>query len=256
MRPTIHESGSGSARPRLTGVALVVTALALTAASAFEFSAGDARGDGDNPADSLRFLDQHGAAYSYSGLALLVGGVALVVSVLGMTGLIRRRRPALAADAASVFGLLGGGFLVVAGVMRLQAVGTVPHIASLDEAWGESAYLVVQIAGTQGLLSAGMLALCAWLVSTAIGWWRRRVVPPTFAAIFPLAIVFILLTDLALPFLVLPEWVFLTYVVAITLGLPLCCLAFGVTLLVSRVARERLAAVREPGYAEAATGGR
>lgn len=225
--PTTPNATASDTTPssRLTGIALIATALALVAVSVAEFSAGDARGDGDNAADGLRFLEENGVAFSLSGLALVVGGVALVVSVLAMRGLLSGRRRSLAAEAASTFGVLGGGFLAATGVMRMQSVGTVPYIGSLDEGWGESAYLVVQIAGTQGLLTTGILALSAWLISTAIGWWRRGLRGPTLFAVFPIVIVLILLADLALPFLTFPDDLFVVYIVSITLGLPLCCLA-------------------------------
>lgn len=222
-------------RPLAPGIALIVCALAFAAVSALELAPGDARGDGDNPADSLEYLAQFGLFYSYSGFALVVGGVALVVAVVGIRHLMGRQ--SLAFAAASTIGMLGGGFLIVAGVMRMQANGTVPHIANLNRSWGEAAYLAVQMAGTQGLLSAGMLALAAWLVAFGLVLWRRGVRVPALAAVLPTLVLLILLGDLALPFLVAPDGLFVFYILAIVAGVPICSLVFGLTLLRDRARR-------------------
>lgn len=222
-------------RPLAPGIALIVCAIALAAVSVLEFAPGDARGDGDNPADSLKYLAEFGLLYSYSGFALVVGGVALVVGVVGIRHLMGQQ--SLAFAAASTFGILGGGFLVVAGVMRMQANGTVPYIASLDESWGESAYLAVQLAGTQGLLSAGMLAAAAWLVAFGLVLWRRGSRLPSIAAVMPALVLFVLMGDLVLPFITAPDELFIVYILAIVIGLPACSLVFGVTLLSDRTRR-------------------
>ncbi len=222
-------------RPLAPGIALIVCAIALAAVSVLEFAPGDARGDGDNPADSLNYLAEFGLLYSYSGFALVVGGVALVVAVVGIRHLMGQQ--SLAFAAASTFGILGGGFLVVAGVMRMQANGTVPHIASLDQAWGEAAYLAVQLAGTQGLLSTGMLAAAAWLVAFGLVLWRRGARLPAIAAVLPALVLLILLGDLILPFIVAPDELFVVYILAIVIGVPVCSLAYGVALLRDRTRR-------------------
>jgi hypothetical protein len=214
------------------GIAFILCAIALAAVSVLELAPGDARGDGDNPADSLKYLAEFGLLYSYSGLALVIGGVCLVVGVVGVRRLMGHQ--SLAFAAASTIGMLGGGFLLVAGVMRMQANGTVPHIAGLNQSWGEAAYLAVQLAGTQGLLSTGMLATAAWLVAFGLVLWRRGVRAPALAAALPALVLLILLGDLALPFLVAPDWFFVIYILAIVAGLPICSLVFGLALLRDR----------------------
>lgn len=224
---------------RSAGIALIVAGLTLLTASSLELAAGEGRGDGDNPAESLQYLAEFGLLYSYSGLALVVGGVLLVVSVLGVLRL--SGMPSLAYGTASVFGALAGGFLTVSGVMRMQAYGTVPHIQSLNQSWGESAYLAVQMAGTQGLLSTGMMGLAAWLVALSILLFRQGLRVPVVLAVFPVVVLLILAVDLAFPSLDAPEEVFLVYISSAILGIPVCCVGLGVALLTQR-ARSRLAA--------------
>ncbi|WP_346233990.1 hypothetical protein [Parafrigoribacterium mesophilum] len=218
---------------RAPGFALVGAALALAAVSALELAAGSARGDGDNPTESLGYLASHGQFYALSGLALVAGSVAIIVAALGVRRFARAAGVSLALESITAVAALAAGFLAVAGVMRMQAVGTVPYIRSLDERWGESAYLVVQIAGTQGLLSAGLIGLAAWLIGFAFLAWRRSVRWPAVVGVIPAFVLFVLLTDLAIPSLaeLVGEGLFPAYVGGIIVGLPLCCLTFGVALL-------------------------
>ncbi|MGV8895425.1 MAG: hypothetical protein ACOH10_09640 [Rhodoglobus sp.] len=217
---------------RGTGIALVAAGIALAATTILELAVGDARGDGDNPADSLRYLSEFGQLYVYSGFALVAGGVALVAGVLGVLRFVGM--PSLAFGTASTFGVLAGGFLAVGGVMRMQANGTVPHIQNLNESWGESAYLVVQIAGTQGVLSTGMMATAAWLVSLAILLFRRGSRALALLAILPATMFSILLLDLLVPSLATSasasEVVFLAYLASAFAGIPIACIGFGIAL--------------------------
>jgi len=229
--------GLGPRREAVGGAALVAAAIALLGTSVLEFAPGEARGDGDNPADSLRYLARFGDLYSYSGLALVAAGVALVVGVVAVHALARERRRSLGFDVASIFGLLAAGCFVVGGVMRMQANGTVPHIQTLDQKWGESAYLVVQIAGTQGLLSTGIFALCSWLVAASIVLARRGVRWPAVVAVFPVIVLLVLVGDLLAPSLAarLPgEGVFFIYIAAALFGMPASCAVVGMAVLLPR----------------------
>lgn len=221
------------------GIALVVAALALVAASVAEFAPGEIRGDGDNPGDSIVYLRAAKEFYGYSGAALLLGGSTLIAGVLGVARIVRAGGLSLAFAAATAFGVLAGGFLAVAGVLRLNATGTVLHISDLDPEWGESAYLVVQMAGTQGLLATGMLGLSGWLVAVALVAARRDLPALALVGLPAAAILLFLAADALFPALGTSdaEWVFPVYVVAIAIGLPLGLLATGLTLLVPAGAR-------------------
>jgi hypothetical protein len=224
---------------RGTAIALVVAALALVAASVAEFAPGEIRGNGDDPGDSIAYLRAAKEFYGYSGAALILGGSTLVAGVLGVARIVRAGGLSLAFGTATAFGVLAGGFLAVAGVLRLNATGTVLHISDLDPAWGESAYLVVQMAGTQGLLATGMLGLCGWLVAVAIVTARRGLPALALVGVPALVVLLVLASDALLPALGTSdaEWVYPAYV-----GLPLGLLATGLTALVPGAAR-RLARV-------------
>ena len=227
---------------RAAGVLLLVAAVALPLASVLEFAPGEIRGDGDNPADSLEYLRVASRFYGYSGAAFIVGGGALATGVIGTTMVVRRGRLSLTYASASSFGVIAGAFLVLTGMMRLQATGTVPHIAQLDTSWGESAYLAVQMAGTQGALSAAVIIIASWLLATAILAWRRRARWLVIVGILPLALLLLYLSDLVGVAAEVSEAGFLVYVSAITIGLPAGCALTGVGLLL-RGTRERLGTV-------------
>lgn len=222
-----------------TGAALVVAALALVAASVAEFAPGEIRGNGDDPADSIAYLRAAKEFYGYSGAALILGGATLVTGVLGVARIVRVGGLSLAFTAATAFGVLAGGFLAVAGVLRLNATGTVLHISDLDPGWGESAYLAVQMAGTQGLLATGMIGLSGWLVAVALVAARRRFVGLAAVGLAAAAILLFLASDVLFPALgdSGPEWVFLAYVVAFTIRLLLGLFAAGMATLTPAGAR-------------------
>jgi hypothetical protein len=226
--------------PRVgTAVALIVAAVALVAASVAEFAPGEIRGNGDDPADSIAYLRAAKEFYGYSGAALIVGGATLITGVLGMARIVMVGGLSLAFAAATAFGVLAGGFLAVAGVLRLNTTGTVLHISDLDADWGESAYLVVQMAGTQGLLATGMIGVAGWLVAVALLAARRRLVGLALVGLPAAAILLLLASDAVFPALgdTGPEWVFLLYVAAFAVGLPLGLIATGLAALAPAGAR-------------------
>jgi len=224
-----------------TGILLIVAALALVVASAAEFAPGEIRGNGDDPADSIAYLRAAFEFYAYSGGALITGGATLVAGVVGVARIVQAGRLSHAYLVASCFGVLAGGFFAVGGMLRLNATGTVLHISDLDPGWGESAYLVVQVAGTQGMIATGMVGLAAWLIATAILAGRRRLPGLVVIGLLPAAILGLLVFDILAPHAELPDAVFLIYVAAITIGLPLGLTTLGVSLLVP-AGRERFAA--------------
>ena len=221
------------------GITLLLCGVALGAVSALELGAGDGRGDGDNPTDGLRYFAELGDLYTYSGLALVIAGVLLVASAIGIYRLLGSTT--LSFSTASVFALISAGALFTAGVLRMQSIGTVPYIASLDQSWGESAYLAVHLVGTQGLISAGMIGVAGWLVALGLVFARRRIWLPVASTLFPAVVLIVLALDLALPWLdeANLDGLFVVYIASSIVGIPVCCLSFGIALLFTRV-RTRL----------------
>ena len=117
----------------------------------------------------------------------------------------------------------------------MQAPGTLVYMADLNRSWGEAAYLAVQMAGTQGLASAGVFALSGWAVGLSFFGWRSGAVP------FALALLGV---APALPWIMgllartslLPEGLWILYIGSIVLGIPLWGIVLG-GYLVGRSAR-------------------
>ena len=220
------------------GVALIVVGLALSGARLVELAT---RGetDGDDPAESLRYLAESGDAYVVTGILLVLLAAALVVAAVAVRAMLRAERLSLWIDAGAVAGFLGAGALGLGGVMRIAAPGPLAYISSLDPAWGESAYLVVQVAGTQTLFAGGVLGMSAWLISVAIAAWRRGSVArgALVLAVFALDFVFALVG----PLIDIPDGVFVLHLFSLMVGLPVACAAIGGAFLV-RGARTKDAA--------------
>lgn len=220
-----------------TGVAFLVAGAGLLGGVLVEFAAGDLRGDGDNPVDGIAYLQAAPQSYAQSGGLLILGGAALIVAIAGLVML--SGAPTLPVLGPAGIGAVGGGLLILAGAIRAQASGTVPYIASLDPEWGQSAYLAVHLAGTQGALSAGAYATGGWLLVTAIVAVRRRIRWLVLAAIPPAAVFSILLADLAGASL--PDILFPVMVGCLAVGIPLGTALVGLAVLIP-ASRARLAA--------------
>lgn len=146
--------------------------------------------DTDDPAMSLRFVEANPGAWTVAGYSLAIAALALIPTVLAMGGRLRSRNPAqtddLAAGTITVVGLVGAAMLLGMAAVRL-AVEPLRYVNSLNQAWGEAAYLVTQFVGAQLLGIAGLALLAMWIGAVAWLGARRGVVPRGLAllAIFP-----------------------------------------------------------------------
>jgi hypothetical protein len=219
------------ANGRLGGAALLLVAVAFSAFWSLELYR-EALGfqDADNPATMIAFLRQHPNVYTWSGIAFVVMGVALVVAVLAVRDLMGSEPGAVAINAAAVLGLFAAAFFFGQGVLRVQSPGTLMHMAGMGREWGHAAFLAVQMAGTQGLASAGAFALSLWAVWTSVAGQRRRALP-RFVPVLAVAPAAHLLLGLFGPLLdALPGVGYLIYIGA-TFGVIFWCIALGVVLL-------------------------
>ena len=207
---------------RTAAVGLVVLALAAPGAFLFEALTRPEGTDGDNPSQSLVYLQEHGTAYALSGACFVVAALGLIAAATSMPV----RVPFTAA-----IGSVAGGLWVFTGALRLSSPGPIGHIEEMRSEWGESAYLVVQIAGTQAGLLGGTVCLIVWIVTTSAIAWRHGGLPRWLAGV-GLAPVLVLLGAVLGPAGVeLPDFVWLGYVAVLVVGLPLWLLGSSVALL-------------------------
>lgn len=216
---------------RIGGVSLLVAAVAFSATWALELYRGSLGfEDADNPATMIAFLRAHPDVYTWSGIAFVIMGVALVVAVLSLWELSASEPHLVALRAVGVLGLVGAAFFFAQGVLRVQAPGTLMHMAGLGRESGEAAFLAVQMAGTQGFASAGGFALDLWAVGTSVTALRRRTLP-RYVAVLAVAPAAHVLLGLFGPLLdPLPFALYLVYIAAIP-GVILWCGALAVALL-------------------------
>ena len=133
------------------------------------------------------------------------------------------------------------------GALRLSSPGPIDHIEGMREEWGESAYLVVQMAGTQAGLLGGATCLVVWIVTTSAIAWRRGGLPRWLAGLGFLPALVLVGAVLGPAGVELPDLVWLGYVAVLVVGLPVWLLGSAVTILSGKRSRE-------PGSFEVAAG--
>ncbi len=219
------------------GVGLVAVAVLIPLAFILEVATRPAGTDGDNPADSLRYLQEHGTAYALSGLCLLLAAVGLIRAATAVAW----RTPFLTA-----VGSVAAGLWAFAGALRISSPGPIQHIRGYGQDWGEAAYLVVQMAGTQGGLLSGVALAEFWIVAGCLLAWRSRALPRALCALGMVALVYPLGTLLALVAGGIQDGLWILGIASLVLGLPAWFLASGVWVLVTRSADLTPASVPAP----------
>jgi hypothetical protein len=133
--------------------------------------------DTDDPELGVRFVREHPHVFPQTGIVLILMALVLVVAVASVAELHVQVSPRWPIHATSAVGMFASLCFLVFGVMRIGASGPLLHIAGLRQEWGEVAYLVVQMAGVQGVLPAGMLALAVWAVGLSTIGLRKGTIP-------------------------------------------------------------------------------
>jgi hypothetical protein len=184
--------------------------------------------DTDSPAVMLPFLREHSELSIYAGLALIVMAICLTVATFAVWDALEPRADSLAARSTSAFGIFSAAFFLMHGVVRLAAEPLL-YIDGLSHAWGEAAYLIVQVIGIHGFAQAGSLALCMWAVGISLIGLRTRTLP---LALCMLGVIpgLRLLGLLGGPLNVLPDVLWIVFMLAIP-GVMLWCLLLGLVLL-------------------------
>jgi hypothetical protein len=138
--------------------------------------------DTDDPAISLRFLAAHPDAWTQAGVFLGIAAFALLVTVLGRrrnlvsSGARDAESESIAPSVVGVLGVLAVALLLGMAIVRLGG-GPLLYVRGLDEAWGESAYLVTQFVGVHLMAIGGLLLLPLWIVAYSWLAVRRGSVP-------------------------------------------------------------------------------
>jgi hypothetical protein len=133
--------------------------------------------DTDDPALGVRFVRAYPEVFTATGTLLILTSIVLTVAVKSLGATRPQERGSWGVQAASAFGLFAAFSFLLFGALRIAAVGPLLHMASLNAAWGETAYLVIQMAGVQGVLGVGMLALAVWAVGLSLVGLRTRIIP-------------------------------------------------------------------------------
>lgn len=207
-----------SAERRYAGLGLVTVGLALPAAFLLEAATRPAGTDGDNAADSLVYLQEHGTAYAMSGACLVIAAIGLIRAATAVPW----RTPFLTA-----VGSVAAGLWTFTGALRISSPGPIDHISGYDRAWGEAAYLAVQMAGTQGGLLGGVVLIAFWIVSGSVLAWRSHALPRGLCALGLVALVYPVGTGMSLLGGDVPSALWVAGVASLFLGLPVWCLAVG-----------------------------
>lgn len=139
--------------------------------------------DTDDPTLGVRFARQQAEVLAAEAVAVFAMAVLLVVAALGARRVLRDRAAGIGLDAATGLGLAAVPLLFAYGALRISLIGPLEHLAGLRPAWGETAYLVVQVAGVQGLLPGALTGIALWITGLALVGLRRRAVPTVLSAL-------------------------------------------------------------------------
>lgn len=212
------------------GLALILFALAGVAWFALEVvPVGLGFEDTDDPAVSIAFLREHSVVWAQSGLALFAMAGGLLVASLAVAEVLAGRAGTLAVRAVTVIGLVSATFLFGQGVLRNSAL-PILYIDGIATAWGEAAYLAVQMAGVHGFAQGGILAFSIWAVGISLIGLRSRSIP-VWLGLLGVIPGFRIVASLLGPFGFSDDALWVVYMGSIV-GTLMWCLAFGVVLLV------------------------
>lgn len=184
--------------------------------------------DTDNPAVMLDFMREHPWPYRIGALSLFAMAGSLTLAVLAIADVIATTGRRLTAQWTMATGLLAATWFFGHGVLRMSG-GPLLYIEELDEAWGQAAYLTVQMAGLHGFAQGAVLALCVWAVSLGVIGFRTGVLP-TWVSLLAILPLLRLVGALLGPLELLPGELWIVFMAAI-IGTMLWSFALAIALL-------------------------
>jgi len=132
--------------------------------------------DTDDPTVMVEFIRQHPEVFVRAGVALVLMAISLTIAVLAVAEVVGPRSGGVSLWSTSAFGLFAAALFLFGGAVRVGSSGPLLHMADLNEAWGESAYVAAQVA-SQAVLIGGVLALCLWAVGLSLIGLRTKAIP-------------------------------------------------------------------------------
>jgi hypothetical protein len=220
---------------KIGGGALVVFCLAAVALVVLDGQrSGLGFEDADNPRVMIWFLQQRLDLFTYTGIVNVVMGISLAVAALALWDALTKEHSSMLLRLGTLAAFAGSAFFFVNGVLRIQAPGTLLHMADMDSDWGISGYVALQIVGTQGLASAGGFSLAIWEVSIGIVNFSSRIFWVGFSWLGILAGAGMLFFAFVGPLLPDSGLIYPVYVVSILFVLIVWCLLVGINLLSKR----------------------
>lgn len=219
------------------GIGLIAVGIFIPLAFLLEVLTRPEGTDGDNAAESLVYLQEHGTAYTLSGACLLLAALGLVRAATAVPW----RTPFLTA-----VGSVAGGLWAFAGALRVSSPGPIDHIGGYDEDWGEAAYLVVQMAGTQGALLGGVMLAGFWIVTGCVLAWRGGALPRPLCLLGMVALVYPLTTVVGRVAPAVGDALWILAIASLVLGLPAWFLGCGVWAIATSARGARAGAAEQP----------
>ena len=214
---------------RAAGISMLVFAVAGVIWFVTELAPATAGfADTDNPAVMLDFLREHPWPYRIGAISLFTMAASLAMAVLAMADIIQASGGTLTARWTTATGLLAAAFFFGHGVLRMSG-GPLAHIEGQDEAWGQAAYLSVQMTGVHGFAQGAVVALCVWAVAIGVVGLRSGALP-TWVSVLAIVPLLRLVGALLGPLELLPESLWIVFMASIV-GTMLWSFALAIALL-------------------------
>lgn len=184
--------------------------------------------DTDDPAVGVLFLRDHSEIYVQAGIVLILMAIALIISAMAAWESLGPRVDPPALRSVSAFGVIAAACFFMHGVTRFSA-GPLLYIDSLDQGWGETVYLVIQMIGIHGFAQGAIFMLCAWAVGISLIGWQTRTIPLGLCALGVLP-AFRITSGILGPLAILPDGLWILSMLSIP-GTLIWCLALGIVYL-------------------------